>query len=403
MGTVEPGVKYPRELLDYEGIPSGWKAIEQAYGEKTKSAGSTYIRFHSPCGVYKSVGSQKKCFEFDYESRGLDPADGAKAFLEMKEKKKKEREENGKLTGERKEEAIQMFEAKFGKLEAAVIPKIPGWSYRAKYLEVSGQTHIVYFDAKGNSFGTVKQVESAFGLMLMNGQDCSFIDAAREAFIAEHGSLDPGFNPLRRTADGSTLQDCVALGDLSAVRNAEAASSMNTEKLEQLREGHGNRMRKRRRTHTVIREVDYQEFTTVIVERCNNNAASNASAKALNQSPAQIEQLLKQRGFKNVELIAVYSSTQGHDLVDGLSGFFYKRPQPFNERACFQWLKLVQDKDSSRLACGGVYVYWSSGRNRWQIGCLGGDSNCIMFNLQNEATPWNIKQPWMALRGDFFD
>merc|ERR1712187_1032424 len=112
------------------------------------------------------------------------------------------------VSGERLEQAIGEFEKICGKLEAWVIPEIPGWSFQTKYLPVSGQTHVTYYSPEDKPYGTVRAVEGCLGIRLLNGEMVGdMIEQARQAFIQKHGTQTPDYNPLRRTADGSTLQE----------------------------------------------------------------------------------------------------------------------------------------------------------------------------------------------------
>merc|ERR1711920_809553 len=78
------------------------------------------------------------------------------------------------------------------------------------------------------SFGTVKQVECVLGVRMLNGEDLTdLVEDARADFIKEHGTLDPGYNPLRRTADGVTLKEAVESGDMEKVAEAEAQGAGN--------------------------------------------------------------------------------------------------------------------------------------------------------------------------------
>lgn len=276
MPSVQPGVKYPRELSDASSIggvplPPGWKAIEKAYGANGKTAGLTYIRFEST--KHKSIGSVKKCYELAAKDEGSDGQDGVDKYEQLKEKFKKEEEARKGASGERKEMAVKIFEEKFGKLEAAVIPKIPGWTYSCSYLENSGQTHVLYYSPEKVSFGTVKQVEGVFGLRMMEGEDLtSLIEDARQEFIKEHGSLNPGYNPLRRTSDGSTLQEAVAAGDLSKVAEVESL-------------GAGPQ---RKRKLARISEQDYAETDDAIIARSVEEDALKAAGVHDATSLAQV-------------------------------------------------------------------------------------------------------------------
>merc|ERR1712232_256594 len=164
---------------------------------------------------------------------------------------------------------------------------------------------------KGTAFGTVKAIEAHFGMQLLDGGNCDFIKAAREAFIAEHGSLDPGFNPLRRTADGRTLQEAAAAGDTDVVAEAESRSTVDVDMLQAMQQ-----KRKKRPRTSQIQSSDYKEFSSLVVKRSTSDSAA-----------AQVIKLLQGRGFKNVELLAVHGTEKGHCHIDEVSGFYYQLPE----------------------------------------------------------------------------
>jgi len=312
----------------------------------------------------------------------LDPAEGRKRFEEVK--LEKQERDGVRLKGERYERAVEAFEKMFGKLEAGVIPKIPGWIHKLKYSESSGQTGVTYYDPEGRPYGTVKAVEAVFGDKLLQGGDVSCIDHAREEFIKEHGSLDPGYNPLRRSADGRSLQELVRSGESDKITEALAQSTVDEGKLNQ-------RKRPSRMKPVVIRESDYRELTSL---RIAKSSASSTSTK-------QLQQLLKKRGFQECDILTVGGESTGNRHVDEVSGSYFQLPKQFNKRPCFQWVKAVSEE--TRLVCAPIYVHWSSAKERWQVGVLGGDDNCVLFNTQDTSWPWDTENscaPWKAIRSD---
>jgi len=399
MPLVQPGVKYPRELTDLDSmggvaLPPGWKAIEKAYGPNGKTAGQTYIRFEGGAKNYKGVGSVKKCYELTAVDEGSDAQTGTAKYEELKEKYKKDLEAQRGASGERKEAAIALFEEKFGKLEAAVIPKIPGWTYSTAYLENSGQTHVLYYSPDKVQFGTVKQVEGVFGLRMMDGEDItSLIENARQDFIKEHGSLNPGYNPLRRTSDGSTLQEAVAAGDMSKVADVEAQGA--------------GRDKKRRR----ILDSDYVETDDGVVARGLEEVALKAAgaedAASLAQLSAEIRGLLQKRGFQadKIEILAIGTRKAGHAFIDHFSGsVFYQLAHALDGKPCFQLVKKMS-LPSSMLGCLGCYIHWDSSQNRWQL--ILGNLNqkktlCIAINMDDTSSPAEVSKPWRWLSPHFY-
>mmetsp|Transcript_47121 Transcript_47121/g.108926 ORF Transcript_47121/g.108926 Transcript_47121/m.108926 type:complete len:399 (+) Transcript_47121:183-1379(+) len=391
MSTVQPGVKYPRDLPGYVGLPPGWKGVEFAYGSTSKSAGKTYIRFFSLNGKHRAIGSVRAAYMKHAEDQGLDPSVGERDFEAMRAREKEEKELAGRIAGERKEEAVAAFESKFGKLEAAVVPKIPGWTYVAKLVD-SGQTHVTYFSPEGTSFGTVKAIEAFFGLRLIHRNDddvSAVINAAREAFIREHGSLDPGYNPLRRSEDGSTLQDLVKTGQLDKVKEVEQRSS--------------GPLAKRRK----ILPGDYLEtrHLAVVSSPSNDLNAEGAGAERVLASLSQVKELLVHRGFRpDTQLLAVFGRIGGHLFVDSMAGVYYEMCEPIDGRPCFQWVEAVRSVSPVRLGCRALYICWRAAVGQWQV--LAGSldamrASIVAFNTDNQSSLTDVHKPWMVIRQDF--
>merc|ERR1711957_733612 len=100
--------------------------IERAFGANAKNAGETYIRFQSPCGKHKTVGSVRSAIIKDAEMSGIDPVQAVakweQAVQDEKDAKQKEKDDNGFLEpGEKLDEAIGCFRAKHGALSGAVV------------------------------------------------------------------------------------------------------------------------------------------------------------------------------------------------------------------------------------------------------------------------------------------
>eukprot|EP00928_Gymnodinium_smaydae_P091523 TRINITY_DN75244_c0_g1_i1.p1 TRINITY_DN75244_c0_g1~~TRINITY_DN75244_c0_g1_i1.p1 ORF type:complete len:400 (+),score=50.99 TRINITY_DN75244_c0_g1_i1:68-1267(+) len=393
MSLVEPGVSYPRDVV-MKGLPTGWRAVEQKYGDASKSAGKTYVRYFSKDGRFKNIGSLKAVYQKDAESNGLKPEVGVKLFEEFRAKEEEERqkkkEEAGVVGKEQREEAIQVFEAQFGKLEAYVVPKMTGWSHTAKYLEGSEQTHILFYNPEGVQFGTVKAVEASLGLRMMKGEDLTkMIKDARDEFIKEHGSLNPGYNPLRRTADGSSLKAAALSGDLAKVAEVEGRGSGPADK--------------RRR----LLDEDYVDYADLVVMEATKDSkasrkagAGAADAKALVQSYSLARDSLTARHFEaDTPIIAVLGGGE-HQYVDVLRGLYYKTSDSLKGRPCYQHVK--SSKGGKTIVCGGRYMCWDDVKHRWcfVVGDLSAP-RCLAFNTDDKATPEQLSSPWRVIRKEF--
>ena len=54
-----------------EGLPAGWKGIEQAYGPTSKSAGKTYVRYSSLDGRHRSLLGPKQIVQAHCADLGI--------------------------------------------------------------------------------------------------------------------------------------------------------------------------------------------------------------------------------------------------------------------------------------------------------------------------------------------
>ncbi|CAE8597027.1 unnamed protein product [Polarella glacialis] len=209
------------------GLPQGWQAVEKMF-LAGKHAGGTYIRYQGGLKNTKGLYSVKKAIEKDAQDRGLDAQAELAKYEQLKkaqaDEKERERKRNDMVKGEKFEQFVDAFESEFGKLEAAVVPKIPGWTCVVKYLPISGQTHVSYISPECKSYGVLKQVEAVFGHRVLNGDLAevkTLIEKARADFIKEHGSLEPVYNSLRLLSDSSTLQEAAESGDADTLQELE--------------------------------------------------------------------------------------------------------------------------------------------------------------------------------------
>ena len=186
MPNVEEGAVYPRVVESPFGLPGGWKAIERAYGNTSKSAGLTYIRFDGPDGRHKAVGNIQGAIKHEAKDRGLDPEEALQkhkaALVELAAQRAREAEERGILKGEKRVQAIGAFREVHGPLNGATIRCLPGWRVESKLLEGSGQISARYYDPEGNMYELVKDIECLFGMKMQRGDKIPDIEEARANF-----------------------------------------------------------------------------------------------------------------------------------------------------------------------------------------------------------------------------
>ena len=131
MPTVEDGATYRRIVDPPFGLPEGWTAIEKAYRPSSIYAGQAYIRFNGPNARRKHTGSVLSAVKKHAADMGRDVDTELEAYNQaLKEREariKREREEQGKLTSERREEGITKFRSIYGSLTGATFCNFPGW------------------------------------------------------------------------------------------------------------------------------------------------------------------------------------------------------------------------------------------------------------------------------------
>jgi len=390
---VEPGVVYPREVAPPIGLPPGWKAIERAYGPGSKSAGKTYTRYDGPNGVPKTLSSVKLAIERDCEARGLDLAEALvayeKALEEDKERKQQEREASGHLVGEKREEAISAFHAKYGTLDGCTVAMLPGWKGKVGYSEGSGQTHVIYISPDLRSFGTIRQIEAFFGARVLAGEELSLVGEARAAAKAKYGDYPPSFNPLRRTTDGGTIKEAVDSGVLDVAE------------VQQVAEGNASKE---------VSPDDYCQSDAVAMMCMSLQSAMAGATEELRAVGAVdapelacsckdiSEALLERRFEKDVEILAVFRRAPQKDdsqnlmVIDCVRGVYVRLPESFQGRSCYQ--RVLKGPTGP---CGHKFlVFWSAARGVWKLGELD-DSKAGLALSEGFATMTSLEQPWKLL------
>lgn len=320
-GLAHRGVRYPRELdvSAYEGLPPGWTAVEFAFKSGTQ-LGRTYVRFNSPIKK-DALCTVKKAIEKDALNRGLGAEEAARLVKEFedrkaaeKERKQKEREEEGFLKGGKREEAVEAFRAKYGQLDGGTVANLPGWEAKSMFRETCGQVAVTYFNEHGRGFVTIKDVEAMFGVQVLKGKELDCIAVARSR--------------LQVDEKGRAIN--VARHDISMTRTAEDSVAL-----------------KKRRSGL----DSYEESASLAVQvllhgNSAGEAAKGAETDELRCSAGEVQDLLVARGFgEGVQLLALQGCGSEHPLAHLLQGIFYAMPKAFNDRRCFQRVfKAVEDR-----------------------------------------------------------
>jgi len=397
---------FPRKVPSPEGLPAGWYAIEKQY-KSGSYAGRTYIRFEydGPGWKARNVTTLRQAILQDAEANGYDGPEAVARFeaaQEMKKaEKKKERELSGQLEGERKEQALACFREAYGPLEAVTIGFMPGWDIDTKYLEVSGQTHVRYISPAKKTYGTVVAVEVYLGIQMLEGsrEAAEVVIEGRKRVEEKYGKLEKGFNPLRRANDGVTLKQTFVTGGADAFHKAAKE--------------------KRRKVTATAHPEDYLETKSLVVAPVpftpqGDNAAPPSDAlatlrkagadeevaKELLQTAMSMRAILARRGFLGqVELVAIFNCdcVGNAGLVPQLCGVYYKLPEHFSGRPYYQKVSVA----SHFAFCMPVYIFWSSARHRWKVGCLDDNKAGLAFCTDDQPGPDQVRQPWQVLREDF--
>jgi len=374
MSNTVPGVNYPREVAGPPGLPPGWKAIERAYSQSSKSFGRTYIRYDSPSGKHKTLSSVKLCVQKDAEDKGLDVEKAVKEFeraqQEAKDAKQKEREEAGQMAGAKREEAVEAFRAKFGELNGATVAKLPGWHAESIYRETCGQTAVTYFSPEGKAYGTVKSVEAFFGMQVLAGREIDCIREARaNVQVDDHGKP---INEVRR--------------EITINRNLDGDFQVH------------------KKPRLAFDEESYHDSNLLVAptngqlpKQLEAAGTSPAERDRLQRDAAELRRrLVTERHFDEPEagaglVLAVVGCPTGHRLAKLVAGLFYQLPEGWNNRPCYQ---RVSVGDSGALTCVGVYIFWSMERSCWKIGPLNDSKAGWAFCVDNRATPTEVEARW---------
>lgn len=136
-------------------------------------------------------------------------------------------------------------------------------------------------------------------------------------------------------------------------------------------------------------------------------AARASNADALTRNCIALGPLLRKRGFaESTSLLAVFAragdaAASEHQFVQTLSGLYYERADTFNGRPCFQMVSLAPNHRAG-LNCLGCFVFWSAGRNGWQIGAIDDTNNAgLAICCQDKARPALLQTAWKVLQSQF--
>jgi len=371
---LEPGAKYPREVAPPLGLPSGWKAVERAYTASSKSYGRTYIRYDSLNGKHKTLSSVKLCIQKDAEDKGQNPDKAVKAWEksveDMKEAKKKEKEDAGMLAGEKRDQAVEAFRAKYGALDGATVCNLPGWRAESIYRESCQQTAVTYYSPEGKPYGTVKSIEAFFGIKVLAGNVVPAVELARSKV-----AVDEKGRPINE-----------ARKEINNVRTMEGETKVQ------------------KRPRHLFDEEQYKECGLLAAPTRQGLSGKRVDAlglaaperERLAKSAVELRERLLSQHFAESSsgpglVLAVVGCPAEHQLSKVLNGLFYQMPEAWNGRPCYQ---SVFVSPGGALACRGVYIFWSPDRSCWKIGPLNDAKAGFAFCVDDRPQPTELEAPW---------
>mmetsp|Transcript_97092 Transcript_97092/g.274439 ORF Transcript_97092/g.274439 Transcript_97092/m.274439 type:complete len:389 (+) Transcript_97092:56-1222(+) len=380
-GFAQPGVTYPRELdvSLYEGLPPGWKAIESAY-KSGAYMGKTYVRFKGPVAGTSSILTVKKAIHCDaLKVKGLSEADADRLAEEFEkqqqakeEQRKREREEAGFLTGDKREEAVAAFRAKYGPMDGATVANLPGWSTKSIYRETCNQLAVTYYNPEGRPFNTVKDVETMFGVQVLKGVDIEEVATARSKL--ETDETGRVINKARRE-----------------INETQTVNKDDAEKQGQ------------KRQRASWDADNYAESKSLVLLQVpigtewSPTDIPGVEAEELQRSAVEIHAALVDRCFPQTVKLLVLRGCESERLQPALMGFFYMRMDAFNHRPIFQRV-FQTSKGSMPIACNGVHIFWSTSRSRWTMGRLHDEEHAYAFACTDVQDPTETALHWMVVK-----
>lgn len=123
--------------------------------------------------------------------------------------------------------------------------------------------------------------------------------------------------------------------------------------------------------------------------------AAGAPDPALLAADARsISEKLLERGFKSVDLVYAFCAPDGkdpHPIGAVLTGFYYKKPDPWESRPLYQSI-FLQESAKAGVVGGHAHVFWSpvcAGGGRWKLGQLtsaDGFAGCMALSASTEMS-----------------
>lgn len=386
------GITYPREVPLPEGMPVGWKGIEQAYGANSKAQG-TYIRFLSLDGKHRGICSPKQAIQLHCQDEGIpwEPEFNKyeQAFQDRKDREAAERamanEEKGVLSGDRREEMIALSQATWGEISGPIVFGFPGWKCRFDYLPESQQCPKTLIAPDGREWKILKDLECYFGTRIAKGSEevaeiTRWIEIGKVNYAA-HQLFSTGSRKARECA-GSCLLDHAAGAVVLETAEERAARVPSSRK------------------KTEDAGKDYLDGFSPAVLQFQTGWAALASTEDREKGFVEFKDSLLKRKYseEEVRLVAVHGVAEACSFATRISGIYHQMAETLYDRPCYQKLLHVPNVRAG-IACDGVYIMWSDDQSRWQISSEPTEeAPCIAYCKDDRAHVTEVLVPWQVQR-----
>ena len=361
------GITYPRDVPVLDGMPEGWKGVEQVYGASSRyNAGQTYVRYSSLPDtypkLYRQLAGPKQVIQAHCEEMGLDWEPMYAEYQRLQEEKKerekeareREREAQGLVKGQERENLIQLSRDEFGELTGPLCLALPGWKCRWDYAaDTSGQTCKTFTDDRGNEWKLLKDVEAMIGKRLKDGGEPA--EKVREMMVTAKARL-PEIEVLFSTGtQGAKMSESRSYEiDPSEGAGRERTAEDLAAQAER-KEARALQRKRKQRSGLGSGKEFLIGFVQTIPPVPHDGWAELQTAEDREKGFAEFRELLSKRGFTDIELLAVVGVDEACRWFPRVRGAYYKMPAPCCGRPCFQRLlhaPLIQ----SGIACDRVYI-----------------------------------------------
>eukprot|EP00930_Biecheleria_cincta_P096789 TRINITY_DN8858_c0_g1_i1.p1 TRINITY_DN8858_c0_g1~~TRINITY_DN8858_c0_g1_i1.p1 ORF type:complete len:749 (-),score=115.44 TRINITY_DN8858_c0_g1_i1:11-2158(-) len=391
------GIDYPRDVQCPDGFPPGWKGVEQAYGESSKSWGRTYVRYYSLDGKHRALTTPKGVIAAHCEDHGLDyDAEYAKYEKAQKDKaeaKQREMEAKGRATGDRREEMIAVSRHHFGELTGEIVFGFPGWRCRWDFLPESQQVAKAFTDPEDREFKLLKAVECMLGTRITQAGGSVPSDIVA---MVEAGKNNTHAHELFHTGSARARKT------QGSVELSAESSEVKVETKEQREQRISERVSKRRKTErplVLANRDDYEDWPIKLT------SASEPDAKDTDYI-ANIRRMLMARGFSkssdgNIDFMLCIGAVEQtcHKYGSMFDGVYFLKAIDDSDRPVYQGAKISR-LNQNMIVGLDRYIYWSATCERWEMGTMLPGKACLAFSI-GDATNALSALSWKLLRTSF--